>query len=161
MLSAVTSIDDGGSTSAAVSVPAGDTITADDIDTTNAMMVARAAAFARLAGTALVVVGAIGTIAWAWFVVRTQQHLTGLPGGSGFGGLDLDSRSPSLLDRIDAVPGTVVLLTSAALAVGLGVLLRLGADYTVARTGGSLTGYQVGDELPVGGADVGVELADE
>jgi hypothetical protein len=28
------------------------------------------------------------------------------------------------------------------------VLLRLGADYVVLRTGGSLTGYQVGDKLP-------------
>jgi hypothetical protein len=141
----VTGIDDGGSTGGSASATARDTVTADDIATTNGMMVARSAAFARLAGTVLIVVGSIGAVAWAWFVVRTQQHLSGalVPGA-----FDLDSSSPSLLDRLDAVPGTVVLLVSAALAVGLGVLLRLGADYVVVRTGGSLTGYQVGDELP-------------
>lgn len=141
----MTGIDDGGSTGGSASATARDTVTADDIATTNGMMVARSAAFARLAGTVLIVVGSIGAVAWAWFVVRTQQHLYGalVPGA-----FDVDPSSPSLLDRLDAVPGTVVLLMSAALAVGLGVLLRLGADYVVVRTGGSLTGYQVGDELP-------------
>jgi hypothetical protein len=158
MLSPVTGIDDGGPTAATAAAAAPDTVTAADITTTNAMMVARAAAFARIAGSALIVVGTIGALAWAWLTVRIQQRLSDVPVSGGFY-VDLGSGSPSLLDRIDVlVPSTVVLLMEVALAAGLGVLLRLCADYAVARTGGSLTGYQVGDELPAADADADAEL---
>jgi hypothetical protein len=158
MLSPVTGIEDGGSTAGTAPAAAPDTVTAADIATTNAMMVARAASFARIAGTALVVVGTIGALAWAWLTVRIQQRLSGVPMSSAFDGLDLDSPSPSLLVRSDAVSGTATLLMGVALAVGLGVFFRLSADYAVARTGGSLTGYQVGDELPAAAADPDAEL---
>jgi hypothetical protein len=36
----------------------------------------------------------------------------------------------------------------AGLASGAGTMLRLPADYAVARTGGSLTGYEPGDNWP-------------
>ena len=37
---------------------------------------------------------------------------------------------------------------AAALTAGAGTALRLAADYAVARTGGSLTGYEPGDNWP-------------
>jgi hypothetical protein len=144
----MTDIEGGGSSGGAAPAAARDTV-------------ARSGAFARIAGTALIVVGIIGAVAWAWSAVRTQQRLSGLPVPGGFDGFDLGQSSPSLLDRIDAVPNGIVLLVSGALAVGLGVFLRLGADYAVARTGGSLIGYQVGDELPEAVADPAAEFAVE
>jgi len=39
---------------------------------------------------------------------------------------------------------------AAALTAGAGTAIRLAADYAVARTGGSLTGYEPGDVWPGG-----------
>ena len=46
------------------------TITGEDVTWLNGRSVARAGAFARLAGTALVVAGALGAVAWLWVIVR-------------------------------------------------------------------------------------------
>jgi hypothetical protein len=42
---------------------------------------------------------------------------------------------------------TIGLLLSAALVAGLGLAMRLAADYTQTRVGASVTGYQVGDVI--------------
>ena len=133
----------------------GSTITGEDVDWLNGRSVARAAAFARIAGTVLIVVGALGVVAWLWMNVRRQQQLSEIIDFmSGFGD-DTDSgvvsfadRTVSLSERIDAAADTVTLLLSAALAVGAGFGVRLVAEYTVARTGGSLTAFAVGDPVP-------------
>jgi hypothetical protein len=131
----------------------GSTITGEDIAWLNGRSVARAGPFARLAGTALIVAGALGVVAWLWMSVRRQQQLSQIPGFIDDIG-DLDSftdRTVSLSERIDAVADTAMLLVTAALAVAAGSGLRLVAEYTVARTGGSVTGFEVGDPVPEGG----------
>jgi hypothetical protein len=133
MLAAVTATDP----------PVLDIITADDIGLLNRAVVTRAAAFARIAGTAVIVVGAVGVVAWAWLTVRHQIRLSAVdvPFGASSTGLDL-------VDRVDIVVADVIFLLYAAFVVGVGVALRLAADYTVAGVGGSLTGFEPGDELP-------------
>jgi hypothetical protein len=135
------------------------TITGEDIAWLNGRSVARAGAFARLAGTALIVAGALGVVAWLWMSVRRQQQLSeiadfanGLGDGSGDGDvLSFTDQTVSLSERIDVLADTAMLLVTAALAVAAGSGLRLVAEYTVARTGGSVTGFEAGDPVPEGG----------
>jgi hypothetical protein len=120
-----------------------DILTADDVAHLNGSAVARTAAFARLAGTALVAVGALGTAAWLWSTVRIQMQIDDT------GGLSLDpAESVSLAERFDVASQYVATLVFAGLAVAGGLALRLVADYTVARTGGTLTGFVAGDPFP-------------
>jgi hypothetical protein len=123
------------------------TIGAEDIARLNGMTVERAGAFARLAGSALVAAGAVGVLAWLWVSVRQQQMIDDGGGGFAFGG----EAGPSLVDRIDAFVDYVVFLPWSAVAVGAGFGLRLAADYTTARVGGSLSGFAIGDPVPDGG----------
>jgi hypothetical protein len=134
------------------------TITGEDVAWLNGRSVARAGAFARLAGTALIVAGALGVLTWLWVSVRRQQQLdeiadfaNGLGDGSEGGVLSFTDRTVSFSERIDVLADTVTLLLTAALAVAAGSGLRLVAEYTVARTGGSVTGFEVGDPVPEGG----------
>jgi hypothetical protein len=133
-----------------------DTVTAADVTGLNRAVVARAADLARLVGTGLLIVAGLGVLAWAWLMVR---------------GLDLFGDELSefgedvgFADRVDLVAGYVSLLIFSGLAAGIGVGLRLGADVSVARTGGSLTGVEAGEPLaslrrrpPVGDAGDGDE----
>lgn len=137
------------------------TLTAGDIVALNGQAVARAAAFVRLAGTALVVAGAIGGAGWLWATYR-QQVLVDDAGDitssmiveqADEGGMAsppatfFETFDVSLVERIDMVAGGLGLAVIAVLAAATGLGLRLAADYTVARTGGSLTGYQPGDQV--------------
>lgn len=119
---------------------------AEDIATLNRMAVERSAAFARAAGTVVLVAGVIGALAWLWFAVRLQLRLDDTGGALT---LDFDGSDPevSFLDRLDTLTAYVETLVVSALAAGLGLGLRAVADYMVARTGGSLTGFRVGDDL--------------
>jgi len=128
-------------------MPGETTITADDVATLNRTAVARAAAFARLAGSALVVVGALGVAAAIWLAVRQQQAAD----GSGAASFGANSGDISLVNRIDLLVNPIGYLLSAILTGGTGLALRLIADYTVARVGGSLTGFEVGDAMPAEG----------
>jgi hypothetical protein len=128
----------------------GESLTAGDITALNGQAVARAAAFARLAGTALAVAGAIGLAAWLWTAYRMQVR------ADDFGGLDpllvggaqtTSEYEVTAADRIDLFVSVVDLAIVAALAAAIGLGLRLIADYTVARTGGSLTGFEAGDRV--------------
>ncbi|HKE74864.1 MAG TPA: hypothetical protein VKB57_14680, partial [Acidimicrobiales bacterium] len=119
--------------------------TLDDVRDLNAASVARAAAFARVAGSVMVAVGVVGAAAWLWITVRQQAVFNG---GSGAADPLTPSRDIDFLRRVDAVAIYVALLVSAVLATAAGLGLRLLADYTVARTGGTLTGFRVGDPLP-------------
>jgi hypothetical protein len=129
-----------------------DILTADDVAHLNGSAVARTAAFARLAGTALVAVGGLGAAAWLWSTVRIQMLIDGT------GGLSLDpAESVSLAERLDAASQYVATLVFAGLAIAGGLALRLVADYTVARTGGTLTGYVAGDPFPGDGEEDAAE----
>jgi hypothetical protein len=124
------------------------TITGEDVTWLNGRSVERAGAFTRLAGTVVIVAGGVGLLAWLWLTVRQQQALNDAGSGDGF---DFGSSEVTFANRIDALAGYVSLLISAALAVGVGLALRLVAEYTVARTGGSVTGFVAGDPVPDGG----------
>jgi hypothetical protein len=120
-------------------------ITPEDVEELNAAAIARAAAFVRIAGTVLVGVGAAGCLAWLWTAVRSQQELSpnvgfGLPGS--------ESPQVELVDRIDLLAPFLGAWVLAAFVVGFGLLLRLAADFVLARSGGSVTGFEAGDVLP-------------
>jgi hypothetical protein len=117
-------------------------ITDDDVALMNGMAVARSAAFARVTGTVLVVVGGVAAAAWVWLIVRTQMQIDGVSVTSAE-----FSRDVSIAERLDVAAGSVTVLVWAALAGGAGLGLRAIADYVVARTGGSLTGLVSGDAL--------------
>jgi hypothetical protein len=132
-------------------------LTADDISGLNRQAVVRAAAFTRLAGAALVIAGAVAIVACGWIVVRDQLRLddydaldpvaaqTPAEDGPLF---DFDGAfDVTFADRVDVLVGRIGFALTAVVAVGVGLGLRLVADYSVARTGGSLTGYEVGDRV--------------
>jgi hypothetical protein len=52
-----------------------------------------------------------------------------------------------LVDRVDLFTPYVGLLVESALVIGFGLALRLIADFLVARSGGTLTGFEPGDVL--------------
>ena len=58
-----------------------DTATAEDIAELNRMAVERSAAFARVAGTVVLVLGAFGALSWLWLNVRLQLRLEDMGGG--------------------------------------------------------------------------------
>jgi hypothetical protein len=120
-------------------------LTADDIGGLNQQAVVRAAAFTRLAGTALVIAGAIATAAWLWLVVRQQQLVD--DNGTFSTSVAVLDEDVSFVQRIDLFAGQVTLGIWAIVALGVGLGLRLVADYSVARTGGSLTGFEAGDRV--------------
>jgi hypothetical protein len=117
-----------------------DIVTTEDVVVLNRAVVARAAVFARIAGTVMLVVAGLALAAWAWVTVRQQQMA--------------DDATVAIADdlslgqRVDLFANTLAYLIYAAVAGGLGLGLRLLSDYTVARTGGSLTGFEPGDTLP-------------
>jgi hypothetical protein len=131
-------------------------LTADDIAGLNRQAVLRAAAFTRLAGAALVIAGVLAIIAWGWIVVRDQLRLDDyddfapIPVSSSMDDsgplLDIEGAfDVSFADRVDVLLGRLGFTLTAVVAVGAGLGLRLFADYSVARTGGSLTGFEPGD----------------
>lgn len=122
-----------------------DMVTAQDVAVLNRAMVERAAAFARIGGTALIVVGALGLLAALWILVRGQQTVDA--GGSifGSGGTDVE-----LVDRIDLMSAQFSVVVAPGIALAAGLAVRLMADYTVGRSGGTLTGFEVGDHFPPG-----------
>lgn len=120
-----------------------DSIGAEDIERLNRLAIARTRGLARLVGTALMIIGAIGVVGWLWYTVRQQQELNDLTSSEFGEGDDL-----SLAERIDSVVGVLPFLLYAAVPLGGGIGLWLLGDYAVARTGGSLSSYQAGDPVP-------------
>jgi len=125
--------------------PGDDVINANDVDDLNRAVIARAAAFVRMAGTVLVVVGVVGCAAWLWTTVRTQQAAS----ASVTLGVSPTGSKPDveLIDRVDLFAPFFGALVIASLVIGFGLLLRLVADFVVARGGGSLTRFEAGDRV--------------
>lgn len=124
-----------------------DIATADDIAVLNRMAVERSAAFTRIAGGVVLVIGVVGALSWLWLTVRLQLELDDNSGITGVPSIDGFDERTTWLDRVDSLTSYVHLLVFAGLALGLGLALRTMSDYVVARTGGSLTGFRVGDDL--------------
>jgi hypothetical protein len=127
-------------------------VTADDVAGLNRSAVTRAAFFARWVGTVLVIGGVILLAAAVWTSVRLQQRLDERS-GSAIGGLETDADDPTLLDRTDVFAQGLINWTLPALVIGGGLGLRLFADYSMARTGGSISGFEPGDPVPGGDED--------
>jgi hypothetical protein len=120
-----------------------DLVTAQDVIVLNQVGVGRSAVFVRFGGVGLIVIGVLGALAWAYTTYRIQDQLTDGTGpfGAGF------SEGPTLAQRLDAVSSQFFLLVVPVLAIAIGLLLRLVADYAQVRVGASLTGYEVGDHF--------------
>jgi hypothetical protein len=121
------------------------TLTTDDIADLNTDAVGRTAALTRYAATVVLAVGAVCTVGWLFYAWRVLRDL----GTTASFGSSANSGSPTLGDRFFTLIGTTTLLLLAALAVAIGLGMRLFADYAVARSGGSVTGAEVGDEVVV------------
>jgi len=119
-------------------------ITEDDVDELNRQALNRSSAIARLAGSALLVVGAITLLAWVWLVAKQQFDIDEY--GLGFDPSADDG--PSLGDRLTLFSTTVTLLALGSIAVVFGFLVRMVADFGQLRAGGSITGAVVGQEIP-------------
>jgi hypothetical protein len=119
-------------------------LTDQDIAELNRSAIDRSATIARIGGGVLVVVGALGVLAWLWAFARTQAQADSFT--FVFGPEDT-SESPGIADRLDLAANSVGLLLSAFLVVGLGLLLRSASEYFQARMGGSITGFVTGDHL--------------
>lgn len=89
----------------------------------------RSAALARTTAAALVVVGVVAALGWAWVQVRTQREIH----TAGFG------ESPNAT-RFDAVARDLWALAVAFGVIGLGMLLRLVADDAQARAASGAAG---------------------
>jgi hypothetical protein len=123
-------------------------VTAEDVVELNRASIARAGALARGAGSVLVAVGVVGAVAWLWTAARQQQLVDSGGGDGGLAVFGPPSEELSFVERLDLFASTIGFLLTAALLTGVGFLLRLVADYSVGRTGTSLTGFEVGDRLP-------------
>ncbi|HYF45378.1 MAG TPA: hypothetical protein VD926_04145 [Acidimicrobiales bacterium] len=119
-----------------------ETVTVGDVDDLNRAALDRSAALARVAGTALVVVGVVGVVAWGWLTVRQQQEAS--PFAMGF----VETSDVSVVDRVTLAAGSYTVLLFSGLALVLGLLARVAADVGQMRAGGSVTGLRAGDTLP-------------
>ncbi len=119
------------------------TVTANDVDDLNRSALNRSAAFARLGGTVLVAIGLVGLFAWGWLTVRQQQQASPIA----LGPFD-ESDDIAVADRITLATGTVALLVYAGIAIGLGLLARMAGHLGQIWAGGSITGLQLGDDVP-------------
>jgi hypothetical protein len=121
------------------------TVTPEDVDELNRQALNRSSAIARVGGTVLVVVGVLGALTWLWLTVRSQQNAQ----PAEFIGLGDDIEIPdvSLGERITLLSTYFTTLLFSALAAGLGLFLRVVADAGQTFAGGSVTGFQVGQQL--------------
>lgn len=122
-----------------------DTVMPEDVAYFNRETMRDLAMRGRIAGTAVMIVAAVGALAWLWITVRTQQHLRsrGFPLGGASTGLRI-----ALPERLDAAVATFALLTSAALAFVFGAGLVLLSSHLTVVYGGTLTGLEAGDKIP-------------
>ena len=131
-------------------------ITEADIAGMNRKFVTRAAAFARRAGACIVILGALALAAWGWNTVRFQQQLGDSCSDSSPLGIVDGGDCVGALRRTDALAAGFSTAALAAATIGIGFTMRLLADYSDARTGGSISGFQPGDQIEVSG-----DLADD
>lgn len=129
-------------------------VTGEDVVQLNRGVLLRSARLARVVGTVLVAIGALGFLMWVWIVLR-QQHVIG---GEHFMFGPPGDGSPT--QRLDAFAGSFGFLTETTVTAGIGALLRLAGEHLTAGHGGSLTGLAAGDVLPTAADDL-PWLADE
>jgi hypothetical protein len=118
-------------------------VSQEDIEALNRTEVQRIAHLAQRAGAALVVVGVVCVVAWAWLVIR--QQLNANHGGAfTFDGHD----EIGLAGRVDILLGTFSFVVEGASAIAVGFAIRLFSAFLLSRDGVSLTSFEVGDPFP-------------
>ncbi|HUQ62265.1 MAG TPA: hypothetical protein VM121_00745 [Acidimicrobiales bacterium] len=115
-------------------------ITADDIADLNRTGLAATATIGRILGLVLMVLSAIGVLAWLWITASSQGLVNS---GGRFG--SSSEEDMTFTQRLDLLASTSSFLMSAVLVGGVGMAVRLISELLLARTGGSITGIQVGD----------------
>ena len=126
------------------------TITTEDVVAMNRASVERSAYLARLGGSVLVVVGVLATLGWLWAQIRNQQRFDDFRDSAVLGVLSINSSiRSSETTRVDLLMASLGGLWLPGLAVAGGLTLRMLADFTLTRVGGSITGFVVGDVLDV------------
>jgi hypothetical protein len=120
-------------------------VTVDDVAEANTATLSATAKIARNVGTLLLILAAVGTVGWLWVVARQQ----GLFGGRDSAGFFISPDGDlSLTRRVDLFASSLGMALNFAFLAGMGLALRLGSDYVVSRTGGSLTDLEVGEPWP-------------
>lgn len=122
-------------------------VTDEDVRELNRDTMRDAAEWGRYVGTAVMAVALVGVAAWFWTVVRTQQ--TAGPMDFRFSS-GLEDGSVSLLNRLDMFAASLNGLVFSALALAVGIGIRLFATNLTVVYGGTLTGLEAGDHLPPG-----------
>ena len=130
-------------------------ITADDVLNLNRDVLVATARAARLVGTGLLVIAAVGALLWLWLVLRQQQLIGEADGRFVFG--TGDDESPSTKERLDLMASVFGYLVSVALTGGAGMALRMAGQYLTTTSGGSLTAAAVGDPLPSPADDLWID----
>jgi hypothetical protein len=120
----------------------GDHINAEDRRLLDRTAIATAANTTKVAGTVLLVIGAVVLAAWAWSAGQAQ-----IDAGDGYFGDSLEPGA-SVGDRVDLFVLQIGPLALGALVLGFGFLLRLLADHVLLAAGGSPLGIEVGDPWP-------------
>lgn len=122
-------------------------VTEEDVRELNRDTMRDAAVWGRYVGTGVMAVALIGAAAWLWMVVRTQQNAG--PIGFRFSA-GLEDGGVSFLDRLDLFASSLNSLVFPALAMAVGIGVRLLSTHLTAVYGGTLTGLEAGDDLPPG-----------
>lgn len=124
-----------------------DRLDAADVVDLNRAAIARSAALARLTGSILIAIGAVGLALAVYVNVRAQLQLGESLGT--FGTIDGPiAPGPSLNERISTLANGIAVVLEGVAMITFGLLLRMLADYVLARSGASITGYLPGDEAP-------------
>ena len=90
-------------------------------------------------GSQFALVGVLGAVGWLWMQIRNQQRLDDFGNDGAVTGVS----------RVDLLLGSVGGLWLPGLGIAGGLALRMLADFTQTRVGGSITGFVEGDVLAV------------
>jgi hypothetical protein len=119
-------------------------VSQEDIEALNRTEIQRIGHLAQRAGAALVAVGVVCIVAWAWLVVRQQLN------ANGGGAFTLDHHDEiGLAGRVDILLGTFSFVVEGTLAIAVGFAIRLFSAFLLSRDGVSVTSFEVGDPFPL------------
>ena len=121
------------------------TITDADLAGLNQRALLRVVRMAERLSTVLFIVAALLALAWVWSALR-QQGVIDSSDGDIFSPFDADE-DLSWKARVDFFATTLSLLGLAAVVFGIGAGIRAYCAVAIVRAGGSLTGWQVGEEI--------------
>ena len=119
--------------------------TADDVAYLNRENMRDAAMKARIVGTVIMAIAVVAAFAWLW--IEARQQLEGR--GSIFLPSSFEGPTPTFAQRLDTLASGIGSLAIAAMTFGIGALVSLVARNFTVRFGGTLSGFEEGDEVIV------------